>query len=44
MKTDRLKKIRLPERELVLERGAVIALSDISALSGPFFAQGNEDL
>ncbi len=41
--TDRLKKIRLSERELLLESGAAIALDDISALSGPFFVQGKEE-
>ena len=42
--TERLKRIRLPERELVLMDGTVISLDAISALSGPFFTQGNEDL
>ena len=40
--TERLKKIRLPEREIVLQSGSVISLDAISALSGPFFLQGNE--
>ena len=41
--TERLKKIRLPERELLLMNGAVILLDDISGLSGPFFTRGNEN-
>lgn len=41
--TEKLKKIRLSERELVLEGGAVIPLDAISALSGSIFTQGNED-
>ncbi len=40
--TEKLKKICLPERELVLQSGTVISLDDVSALSGPFFSQGNE--
>ncbi|MBR3742974.1 MAG: hypothetical protein IKN04_21390 [Clostridia bacterium] len=42
--TEKLKRIRLPEREMVFMNGAVISLDAISALSGPFFTQGNEDL
>ena len=41
--TERLKKIRLPERELVFENGAVIPLDAVSELSGPFFTRGNEE-
>ncbi len=40
--TERLKKIRLPERELVFESGAAIPLDAVSDLSGPFFTRGNE--
>ena len=42
--TERLKRIRLPERELVLIDGTVISLDAISALSGPFFFFFYEDL
>ena len=41
--TEKLKKIRLAEREMVFMNGAVISLDAVSALSGPFFTQGNED-
>ncbi len=41
--TDRLKKIRLPERELLLRGGAVISLDAVSGLSGSIFSQGNDD-
>ena len=41
--TERFKRIRLSERELVLEGGTVISLDAISALSGSIFTQGNED-
>ena len=41
--TERFKKIRLPERELMLVDGTVISLDAISVLSGPFFTQGNEE-
>lgn len=41
--TERLKKIRLPERELVLMNGAPISLDALSALSGEIFTQGNEE-
>ncbi len=41
--TDRLKKIRLPERELLLQGGAVISLDAVSGLSGSIFSQGNDD-
>ncbi len=41
--TEKLKKIRLTERELTLEGGPVISLDAISALSGSIFTQGNED-
>ncbi len=40
--TERLKKIRLAERELVLQSGTAVSLDAISDLSGPFFSQGNE--
>ena len=40
--TGRLRKIRLFERELLLEDGAVIPLDDVAGLSGPCFSQGNE--
>ena len=41
--TEKLKKIRLTERELTLESGTVISLDAISALSGSIFTQGNEN-
>ncbi len=41
--TERLKRIRPAERELVLASGAVIPLDAISALSGAIFKQGNEN-
>ena len=41
--TEKLKKIKLSERELVLEGCTVISLDAISALSGAIFTQGNED-
>ncbi len=41
--TERLKRIRLPERQLMLTDGTVISLDAISALSGAIFTQGNED-
>ena len=41
--TERLKRIRLPERQLMLADGTVLSLDAISALSGAIFTQGNED-
>ena len=41
--TERLKRIRLPERQLMLADGIVLSLDAISALSGAIFTQGNED-
>lgn len=41
--TERLKRIRLPERQLMLTDGTVLSLDAISALSGAIFTQGNED-
>ena len=41
--TERLKKIRLYEREMVFEGGTVIPLDAVSKLSGPFFARGSEE-
>ena len=41
--TERLKRIRLPERQLMLTDGTVISLDALSALSGAIFTQGNED-
>ena len=41
--TERYKKIRLTERELVLADGTVISLDAITALSGSIFTQGNEN-
>ena len=41
--TEKFKRIRLSERELVLEGGTIISLDAISALSGVIFTQGNEN-
>ena len=41
--TERLKRIRLPERQLLLADGTTISLDALSALSGAIFTQGNED-
>ena len=41
--TERLKRIRLAERQLLLTDGTVISLDALSALSGAIFTQGNED-
>ena len=41
--TERLKRIRLPERQLLLADGTVLSLDALSALSGEIFTQGNED-
>ena len=40
--TGKLKKIRLYERELLMEDGTAIPLDDVAGLSGPCFSQGNE--
>ena len=40
--TGKLKKLRLFERELLLEDGTAIPLDDVAGLSGPCFSQGNE--
>ena len=41
--TERLKRIRLAERQLLLTDGTVISLDALFALSGAIFTQGNED-
>lgn len=41
--TERLKRIRLAEKQLLLTDGTVISLDALSALSGAIFTQGNED-
>lgn len=41
--TERLKRIRLPERQLLLADGTALSLDALSALSGEIFTQGNED-
>ncbi len=40
--TGKLKKLRLFERELLLEDGTAIPLDDVADLSGPCFIQGND--
>lgn len=41
--TERLKRIRLPERQLLLADGTALSLDALSALSGEIFTQGSED-
>ena len=41
--TEKLKRIRSVERQLLLTDGTVISLDALSALSGAIFTQGNED-
>ena len=40
--TGKLKKIRLYERELLLEDGTAIPLDDVAGLSGPCFSERND--